>query len=184
MIEKRDQCDCEGKEADMYQVNERIHYGGSGVCVIQEITTLRFGRSRERYYVLQPLHQNSSKIYVPVDNPQLVGKMRPVLSGAEVEELIAAMPSVPTEWIEDPQERKLRFDALLRSNDCRDLVVIIKTLLAQKKRRQAGGKTLHVSDEGFLREAQRLLYDEFAGALGLQPAEVHDYILQKLEPGA
>lgn len=164
----------------MYSVNEKIHYGGSGVCVIQEIATMRFGRTRERYYVLKPVYQNASVIYVPVDNEQLVAKMRPVLSREEVDRLIEDMDEIPTAWEEDPQARKARFDALLRSNDCRSLIVIIKTLNAHRERRQADGKTLHVADESYLREAQRLLYDEFAGALEIQPSQVRDYIQSKL----
>ena len=164
----------------MYSVNERIHYGGSGVCVIQEIATMRFGRTRERYYVLKPVYQNTSVIYVPVDNAQLVSKMRPVLSRAEVDALIDGMPDAPTAWNEDPQARKASFDALLHSNKCSDLIVIIKTLYAHKERRQADGKNLHVSDEAFLREAQRLLYDEFAGALDIHPNQVQSYIQDKL----
>ena len=164
----------------MFSVNEKIHYGGSGVCVIQEIATMRFGRTREKYYVLKPVYQNASVIYVPVENQQLVSKMRPVLSREEVDRLIDDMPDIPTAWEEDPQARKASFDALLRSNECRSLIVIIKTLHAQKERRQADGKTLHVADETYLREAQRLLYDEFAGALEIQPTQVHAYIQSKL----
>ena len=164
----------------MYSVNERIHYGGSGVCVIQEIATMRFGRSREQYYVLKPVYQNSSVTYVPVQNEQLTAKMRPVMSKEEVDRLIDSMDEIPTAWEEDPQLRKANFDALLRSNECRSLIILIKTLNAHRERRQASGKTLHVSDEGFLREAQRLLYDEFAGALGIQPDQVREYIRTKL----
>ena len=165
----------------MYSVNEKIHYGGSGVCVIQEITSMRVGRTREKYYVLKPVYQNSSLIYVPVENPTLVAKMRPVLSREEVERLIADFNEIPTAWEADPQARKASFDALLRSNQCRNLIVLIKTLNAYKELRQADGKTLHVADETFLREAKRLLYDEFAGALGLQPAQIPDYIQKRLE---
>lgn len=168
----------------MYSVNEKIHYGGSGVCVIQEIATMRFGRTREKYYVLKPVYQNSSVIYVPVENAALVSKMRPVLSREEVDRLIDGMPEIPTAWEEDPQARKASFEALLRSNECRSLIILIKTLHAQKERRQADGKALHVSDETFLREAQRLLYDEFAGALEIQPAQVHAYIQSKLGQSA
>ena len=168
----------------MYSVNEKIHYGGSGVCGIQEIATMRFGRTREKYYVLKPVYQNSSVIYVPVENEALVSKMRPVLSREEVDRLIDGMPEIPTAWEEDPQARKASFDALLRSNECRSLIILIKTLHAQKKRRQADGKALHVSDETFLREAQRLLYDEFAGALEIQPTQVHAYIQSKLGQSA
>lgn len=164
----------------MYSVNDRIHYGGSGVCTIQEITTMRFGRTRERYYVLKPVYQNASLIYVPVDNPALVEKMRPVLSKQEVDALIQQMPSVQTAWEEDAQLRKNSFDTLLRSNRCSDLIVLIKTLQEHKQRRQAIGKTLHVSDETYLREAQRLLFDEFAGALDLRPNQVNAYIQERL----
>lgn len=160
----------------MYNVNERIHYGGSGVCVVQEIATMRFGRTRERYYVLKPVYQNASVIYVPVDNQQLVSKMRPVISRREAEALIDGMAEIPTAWDDDPQVRKANFDALLRSGDCRDLIILIKTLQAHKERRQANGKSLHVSDDTCLREAQRLLYDEFADALELLPTEVPAYI--------
>ena len=145
---------------------------------------MRFGRTREKYYVLKPVYQNSSVIYVPVENEALVSKMRPVLSREEVDRLIDGMPEIPTAWEEDPQARKASFDALLRSNECRSLIILIKTLHAQKKRRQADGKALHVSDETFLREAQRLLYDEFAGALEIQPTQVHAYIQSKLGQSA
>lgn len=164
----------------MFSVNEKIHYGGSGVCTIQEIATMRFGRTRERYYVLKPVYQNSSLIYVPVDNESLVSKMRPVLTRQEVDALIEEMPSVETAWEDDSQQRKLSFDALLRSNRCRDLIVLIKTLQEHKVVRAKLGKSLHVSDETYLREAQRLLFDEFAGPLGLMPAQVNGYITEKL----
>ena len=164
----------------MYSVNDKIHYGSSGVCVIQEIASMRFGRSRERYYVLKPVYQNASLIYVPVGNEQLVSRMRPVLSRQEADELIASIPQVPTAWVEDVQQRKASFDELLRSHSCASLIIMIKTLNEHKAVRQARGKTLHVSDEAYLREAQRLLYDEFAGALDLQPNQVSAYIQEKL----
>jgi CarD family transcriptional regulator len=114
-----------------------------------------------------------------VDNEALTSKMRPVLTREEVDALINEMPSVETAWQEDSQLRKESFDALLRSNQCRDLVVLIKTLQEHKIRRQKIGKALHVTDETYLREAQRLLFDELAGPLGLMPAQVHDYLTEK-----
>ena len=168
----------------MFSVNEKIHYGTSGVCVIQEIATMRFGRTRERYYVLKPVYQKSSVIYVPLDNQELVAKMRPLLTQEEVDRLISSMPDVKTAWVDDPQERKASFDELIRNHSCADLIVIIKTLTAHKEQRQARGKSLHVSDETYLREAQRLLFDEFAGALDIEPSQVNAYLLDKLEPSA
>ena len=170
----------ERKECVMYSVNEKIHYGGSGICVIQEITAMRFGRTRERYYVLKPVYQNTSVIYVPVNNPQLVSKMRPVLTRSEVEALIESIDSIPTVWENDPVARKASFEALLRSNECRNLIALIKTLNVFRAERLADGKTLPVVEDTFLREAQRLLYDEFADVLNLQPSQVHDYIQRRI----
>ena len=168
----------------MFSVNDKIHYGSSGVCEIQEIATMRFGRTRERYYVLKPVYQKASLIYVPLDNPELVSRMRPLLSREEVDALIESMPTVQTAWIDDPQARKACFDEMMRRHSCADLIVIIKTLSAHKKQRQARGKSLHVSDETYLREAQRLLYDEFAGAWGILPSQVDGYIQDKLQASA
>ena len=165
----------------MYQPTEMIQYAGSGVCIIQEITSMRFGRTREQYYVLKPLHQNTSVIYVPLKNEQLVAKMRPILTREELEALVEQAESIEPVWDDDVNQRKLIFEELLRSGKCEDLIRIIKTLLGQRTRRQAEGKMLHVSDENYLREAQRLLYDEFAGVLGCTPKEAEAQFKEKLK---
>ncbi len=165
----------------MYQQNETIHYAGSGVCIIQEIASMRFGRTRERYYVLKPLHQNTSVIYVPLKNEQLVSKMRPILSREDLDALVEKIDSIEPVWDDDVNQRKQIFEELLRSGRCEDLIRIIKTLLSQRSKRQAEGKMLHVSDENYLREAQRLLYDEFAGVLGCTPKEAELQFREKLK---
>ena len=165
----------------MYQPTDMIQYAGSGVCIIQEIASMRFGRTRERYYVLKPLHQNTSVIYVPLKNEQLVAKMRPILNREELEALAERAESIEPVWDDDVNQRKLIFEELLRSGKCEDLIRIIKTLLGQRTRRQAEGKMLHVSDENYLREAQRLLYDEIAGVLGCTPKEAEAQFKEKLK---
>ena len=168
----------------MFSVNDKSHYGSSGVCVIEEIKTMRFGRTREQYYVLKPVYQKTSVIYVPLENEALVSKMRPLLTPEEVDELIRSMPTAKTIWDEDPQTRRANFDELMKHYSCADLIVIIKSLTTHKEKRQNKGKGLHVSDETYLREAQRLLFDEFACALGIEPSQVSGYIQEKLEHSA
>lgn len=165
----------------MFCANDKIHYVGSGVCLIQEITVKRIGRNRASYYVLKPLHQQTSVIYVPVDKEELVARMRPILTRDQVRALIDSIDSITPVWYPDVNERKLQFDGLLRSGSCADLICLIKSLFAQRKIRQAEGKLLHVSDETFLREAQRLLYDEFAGVLEKTPKEIEAELLPLLQ---
>ena len=164
----------------MYQVGEKIIYGNSGACVIEDVALLRFGRTREQYYVLRPLYQNTSVIYVPVENADLVSRIRAIPSVEDVNAMIQEMPDTEPIWVEDAQERKAAFEEMLRSGDTRVRIRLIRSLYTYKQKRLSQGKALHVSDENVLREAQRLLYDEFATPLNLQPSQVPAYIEAQL----
>lgn len=164
----------------MFQVGDRILYGGSGACIIEQIETIRFGRSRERYYVLRPIFQNTAVIYVPVNNAELVSKMREMPSRETVDSLIAGIPTAGSVWVEDAQERKTCFEQIMRNGNCADRIRLIRTLFLHKRKRLSEGKNLHVSDENFLRDAKKLLCDEFAYPLQMEPSQVLDYMRTKL----
>ena len=55
----------------MYQVGEKIIYGGNGVCVIDEIKVIETPHTGEaqQYYVIRPMFQDC-KISVPVDRSE------------------------------------------------------------------------------------------------------------------
>lgn len=165
----------------MFQVGDKILYGSNGACVIEELSQMRFGRTRELYYILRPLYQKAAVIYVPAKNDVLLQQMRIMPSLDEVNQMIAAVPSSEPLWIDDAQERKMSFDQIMRSSDCFARLRLIKTLQEHKKNRLSEGKNLHVSDENFLREAKKLICDEFAFPLQLQPSEVGEYINSRLD---
>ena len=164
----------------MFCVGDKILYGGSGACVIEKIEMIRFGRSREKYYVLRSLFQNNAVIYVPVNNADLVSKMREMPSKDDVDRLIEWMPDADSVWIDDAQARKTCFEQIMRSGTCSDRICLIRTLFLHKRSRLSEGKNLHVSDENFLRDAKKLLCDEFAYPLQLEPSQVLDYMRMKL----
>ncbi len=165
----------------MYKVGDTILYGNSGACQIERLEMLRFSRKRERYYVLRPLHQNTAVIYVPAENSQLTARMRPIPNREEVEAMLQQAAQAESLWTEDVQERKSRFDEIIHGSDCQQKARLVLTLYQQKLRRQAEGKKLHVSDENYLREAQKLLCDAFADALERQPTEVQVYLTDWLK---
>ena len=41
-------------------------------------------------------------------------------------------------------------------------------------------RSLRVSDEAFLKEAEALIYEEFAVVLGIEPVKVLDYIMDEI----
>ncbi len=165
----------------MFQVGDKILYGCNGACMIEDLSIMRFGRTREKYYILRPLFQKAAVIYVPADNETLLDQMRLMPSREEVDQMIADFPAAEPVWVEDAQERKTYYDQIMRGNDCFARLRLIKTLLDHKKQRLADGKNLHVSDENFLREAKKLICDEFAYPLQLDPSEVLEYINSRQE---
>ena len=57
---------------------------------------------------------------------------------------------------------------------------MIKAIRLHKTEREESGKRLHQSDEAFLKEAEALIYEEFAVVLGIEPVEVLDYIMDEI----
>ncbi len=165
----------------MFKINDTVIYGTEGICTISDITEKKFNGVESKYYILKPHYSPSSTIMVPVDNQMLVGKMRYMLSCDEIKKLIDAMPTQQGAlWIDDEKKRKEEYRAIILRGDRVELIGLIKTLYLHSEAQKAAGKKLHVSDERFFHDAEKLLYEEFATALGIDKSEVLSYITSKL----
>lgn len=168
----------------MFCVNDTILYGAQGVCRIVSIVRESFGSGPVDYYVLEPVYHDNSTIYVPVESAALTGKMRRMLSPEEIISLIRSMPGEELIWIENENQRKTAYREILSRGDRTELVKLIKTLYLHQQQRQAAGKKLHIADEHFFKEAEKMLYDEFALVLNLKQEEVLPFILAQInQPG-
>ena len=101
----------------MININDTILYGSEGVCTVVDIVERDFGGKAMQYYVLKPVYNNSSTIYVPVHNEALTAKMRRILSKEEIYDIIQAMPGEESMWIEDENERKEKYKEILHRGD-------------------------------------------------------------------
>ncbi len=165
----------------MYAVNDMVLYGRNGACKIVDITKREVAGSSIEYYVLQPVYNQASTIFVPTGNQTLTGKMRQVLSADEIHALIRSLPDEQSLWIEDEEERRARYSEILSGGNRRDIVRMIKALYLHREELKERGKHLHLADERFLKDAERLLYDEFALVLQIQPDQVLPFILQQIK---
>jgi CarD family transcriptional regulator len=113
----------------MFEVDDLIMYGGTGVCKVEAITKPDFEEPDEDrlYYVLQPLYQ-SGTIYAPVDNDKVF--MRPVISADEANELIDIMPEVHTEIYKSSSIQQLskHYQSVLDTHKCVDLIKLTKSI--------------------------------------------------------
>lgn len=151
----------------MLNLNEKVMYGTTGVCTVERIEEKKIGKVVKRYYVLKPVLQGTSTVYIPEDNDVLIAKARKMLSKNDVKDILKCLQNEKTLWVDDDNERKAVFCEIICSGDRLRCLSLIKTLLEHQKMLAEKGKRLHIADERALREAQRLIHDEFAVVLNI-----------------
>lgn len=168
----------------MYQVGDTVMYGTEGVCTIADLQKMKVGRETSLYYVLRPVYREGSTIFVPVGNETLTAKMRRLLTKEDIDSLLAHICREELNWIEDAAERKAEFHRILTAGDRKELLGMIRALYLHRQSLQSAGKRLRTNDDQMLRDAEKLLNDEFALVLNIQPHEVSDYIRVRVEEPA
>ena len=165
----------------MFEVNDMVLYGTNGVCELIGIEKRDCGGKMVEYYILKPFYTSNSTVFVPVNNPKLTSKMRYVLTREEIHRMIRSIPENRPEWTEDERERKEKFKDITGRADTFELIRLIGALLEHQREVVERGKKLHIADERMLREAEKMICDEFAYVLGISQEEVADYITRELE---
>lgn len=167
----------------MFQKGEYVVSGSKGVCIVENITKLNLsGIDKEReYYILKPIYMSGSTIFVPVDTAE--DTLRRVLSREQADELIKEIEKIPL--IEPANEKLLEqeYKGCIRTNDCKDLVRIIKTIYARKQERLEAGRKVTAVDAKYFRLAEDNLYGELAVALKMTKNDVEPYIASHMHVG-
>lgn len=165
-----------------FRKSEYIVYDNAGVCLIENIETIKFEYwDRERLcYVLRPIGNHTSVVYIPVDNDKLTKKMRNIMSKEEIDNILDNARSLYLEWPEDRRQRAEQFRTILSEKKQQDMLLLASCIYTRKKELAACGKKLSSSDEMILKEAERFVNEEFSFSLELSPSQVSEYIQKKL----
>ncbi|MBQ1944714.1 MAG: CarD family transcriptional regulator [Ruminococcus sp.] len=161
----------------MFCVGQTVLYGSNGVCMVDDVTEKRIGKTKMQYYVLKPLCNNTSTLFVPTANQQLVSKMRRILTEDEAEAILRNLPPCG-DWNDNKQERSEQFRAIITEGSCVELIRLIRLVRTHEQEQLAGGKRLHITDERFLKEAEKMVCEEFSLVLHISRDEVLERILQ------
>lgn len=156
----------------MFKLGDVVVYGTDGICNIIEETIREFDGRTIEYYVLSPLEKNADLIYVPKNNKKILSKMRHVISMDEANRLIADMPDEVMNWIENDRDRSQAFKNILLYGSILDLLSMTHLLYLKQIEQLEVGKKLHAQDERFLRDAERMLFEELSYILKLSQSEV------------
>lgn len=163
----------------MFEKGEYIVYGFTGVCRVEDITTINMnGANRDRlYYVLEPVN-TGGRIYTPIDNNKTV--MRRILTQEEAEELINQVLDIGHLWVQDEKAREESYRTALKNCDCREYIRMIKTLYVQQQERSARGRKMSAMDHKYLKMAEDSLYSELSIPLGIPKEYMEDYITERV----
>lgn len=165
----------------LINLNDTVLYGAMGVCRVESIEKMKFGKERKKYYILKSVNQPESTFYVPVDSDELKSKIQRILSVDEIFEVIKSVTLSEDIWIDDDNERRLKFGEIIGNGDRKELMLLVRSLYNHKQNQEAIGKKFHAADERCLKDAQRLLHDEFAFVLNLSPEEIAPFIESQIE---
>ena len=165
----------------MLQVNSYIIYGANGVCKINDIRKEKLCGTKQTYYVLSPIDNNSSTIFVPVDNEALVAKMKHLLKRDEIISLIEDVKDQFLPWISDNKERGEYYTILLSRGDRKEILSMIHTIYLKRSELSEQRKKLWAVDENALKRAEKIINDEFSLVLGITPDKVAGFIRETVQ---
>lgn len=163
----------------MFKKGEKIVYGTTGVCIVDDVCEKELIRNQKKmYYVLKPVFQPNNIIYSPVEDGKVF--MRPVMTAKEADELILKIPEIRNENSKACLSQE-EYRAELSSHSSVDLIKLTAIIYQKKKSANANNKKLGFVDEKYMHLAESLLFGELSVALDIPLDEVQKYIKSKIE---
>lgn len=164
----------------MYKINDVVVYGTEGICRITDIAEMKFGGEKSEYYILAPVTKAENTVYVPKNNEKVLNRMRKIISREDAKQLLDSLPVAPMEWIVNDRERQSVYKNILLCGKPEEVFTMVSSLYQKQSEQMAIGKKLHASDERFLRDAERMLFNEISYAMDITPSEVLSIVLKKI----
>jgi len=168
----------------MFEKGEFVYHESGGICQVTDVLKAPLsGMPADRlYYVLNPIHDRSSTIYLPVDCDSIF--VRRLLGAEEAKQLIDEIPDIPK--IGETNSKLLRAAYLdaMRSHAPKNWVRVIKTVYQRSVQNTRPSQRLSETERSFSENAKRNLYAELALALGMQETDVETYLIDHLEKRA
>ncbi len=162
----------------MFNKGDMVVCGNNGVCLIEKISTIDGGVNNQVYYIMRPIYERNSTVYIPVESHKT--PMRRIFSKEEAKEFIVTIPEIEELEIVNEKQREEQYKACMATAECKAWVTVIKTLNKRSSERQKSGKKAISMDERYMRMAKDCLYGELAVSLSIPKEKVEDYIVDAL----
>ena len=151
----------------MYQIGDQVVYGIHGVCRVVDQEERIVDRKKVVYMALEPVEQEGARYLIPTHNPVAMSKVKPMLTNEELTVLLESKEALEDNWIRDENWRKQTYRELISSGDRVRLMQMVRTLYRHKAEQLTAGRKVHICDDNFLRDAEKLLCSEIAAVSGI-----------------
>jgi len=149
----------------MFSKNEYVFHESAGVCIISDIRVapLEGMPSDRNYYVLKPLLDANSVVYLPVDSDRVF--LRRLLTREEAESLLSRIGEIQELEAENPKLLRAKYIETMHTYQPTEWVRVIKTvkkrasILAQKSQK------LPETERSFLEKSKQHLCTELSVVL-------------------
>lgn len=159
-------------------IGDVIMYGSHGICKVTGLQDMCMDEKIHQYFVLKPVYHTASTVYISAISDRRKTEVRHILSADEIFSLVKKMSIKDFIWIKDNRKRKELYGQILAEGNRYELVKMIKTLRWHKQELKITNKDkkLQISDEDFLKNAEKTLCEEFAYVLNIKREEVIPFI--------
>lgn len=165
----------------MFVKDEYVFHESSGVCRVADIQRAPLDNmpADRHYYILHPVHDANSVLYVPVDSDRIF--LRRLLNREEADALLDQIAGVAT--IEEPNAKLLRarYVEAMSTHMPLEWVRVIKTVYRRATELGARSQRLSETERSMGESAKRHLHTELALALGLSESEMEQYITDHIQ---
>lgn len=162
----------------MFNKGEKIVYGQTGVCVIEDIAEKELiKRVKKLYYKLKPVYQPNNVIYAPVNSDKVF--MRAVITKEKAQELINKIPEIYQKALTSPENAEETADC--DSFSCERLAQTAVKIHLKKRAAKNARKRLGFTEEKKLEQAEELLFGEFAQVFELDINEVPNLLFAAIK---
>lgn len=172
----------------MFAVGDKVVHNEYGICRITGISTRRFpGQDQKEYYEMVPLADDGygTTFFIAVDHN---GMLRKPMTPEQILAMIDSMPETEPLTVEstgnrvmDMENVKTTYNALMRSGNPQDWVLLLRTIYRKGKELSVKKKRISEFESHARDNSERLLYGEIAGVMEIPFHSVESFITSRIE---
>ena len=165
----------------MFEKHEYVFHESGGICQVADIQKAPLDNmpADREYYILQPLLDPNSMIYVPVDSDRIF--VRRLLDRTEAETLLSKMASVEVIDEKNPKLLKTKYIEAMHMHDPIEWVRVIKTAEARIRLLASRSQRLSETERSIYEKAKRNLHGELCLSLNMEEREIEQLLASYLE---